>query len=240
MKITSSKAAVADITGNLLETYRLYGAEVFVAELHKLVLKQKVRFPVLEHSAMMLYQAIPAKKLLPLTDKIISLHEIGSYVYAGIILQEHLDTDLKAAISKAMEYIIEGDEWYVCDIIGERVMGYALLTKPGLTIPLLKQMTTHESKWIVRCVGVATHYAVKKGLKKEYVETMFQILLSQAQATEFHTKTGIGWGAKTVAKFHPGIISKHKEQIAGTKQWFKTKVDIGLSRTGKYANRYNS
>ena len=30
---------------------------------------------------------------------------------------------------KAVEYFIEGDEWYVCDIIGERVFGVGLLGK---------------------------------------------------------------------------------------------------------------
>jgi hypothetical protein len=239
--IISSKATITAITEELLQAYAAKGADSFVGQLHRNVLKQKIRFPILEHAARMLYKAVPAKKLIPITDQIIALHEIGSNVLAGIILQEHLDIDLEYAINKAIEYIIEGDEWYACDIIGERVMGHALLTSLALTIPLLQQMTKHESKWIVRCVGVATHYAVKKGLKKEFVEQMFRILLGQGQATEFHTKTGIGWAAKTVAKFYPDIITKYKEQIESeTKQWFQTKVNIGLSRTYKYAHRYNS
>ena len=88
---------------------------------------------------------------------------------------------------------------------------------------------------------MATHYAVKKGLEKEYVEQMFELLLSLATTTDFHTKKGVGWAVKTVAKFHPEIISKYQEQIdadGNVKQWFRTKIKIGLGRTQKYAGKY--
>ena len=65
MKIISSKAAIADLTEKLPGTYRSYGTEVFVEQLHKLVLKQKVRFPILEHSARTLYETIPRKNCYP-------------------------------------------------------------------------------------------------------------------------------------------------------------------------------
>jgi 3-methyladenine DNA glycosylase AlkD len=122
-------------------------------------------------------------------------------------------------------------------------LGHALLTVPDATLPVLQRLSQHEDKWIVRSVGVATHYAVKKGLKKKYAEEMFRILLSQASTTEFHTKKGIGWAAKTIAKFHPDIIARYEQQVSNDptiKQWFKSKIKIGLSRTYKYAHRYTS
>src|SRR5690606_27867199 len=129
---------------------------------------------------------------------------------------------------------------YVCDIIGERVMGHALLTMPYVAIPELKQLAKHEDEWIVRSVGVATNYAVKKGLKKADVQQMFALLLTLANTTEFHTKKGVGWAVKTIAKFHPEIVAHYREQIETDpeiKQWFKTKIKIGLGRTDKYAGR---
>lgn len=81
----------------------------------------------------------------------------------------------------------------------------------------------------------------KKGLKKQYAGGMFLLLLSLSHTTDFHTKKGIGWAAKTVAKFHPDIIEQHREQLetdASIKQWFKTKISIGLGRSFKYAHRY--
>lgn len=204
------------------------------------VLEKKVRFPLLEAAAKEIYKSVPASDIIKLADEIIALRTIGGNVLAGIILQMHLDNDFDRAIKKSVAYIIAGNEWYVCDIIGERVQGHALLTMPERMLPLLKQLTEHEDKWIVRSVGVAAHYAIKKGLKKQYVDEVFQLLLSLGNTTDFHTKKGIGWAAKTAAKFHPDIIEKYRVKIDGAevKQWFKTKIKIGLGRTSKYAGRY--
>jgi hypothetical protein len=117
----------------------------------------------LEFAAKKIFISIPEKKQTEITNKIIALHEIGSITIAGMILQLRLEKYFLPSINKAIEYIIEGNEWYVCDIIGERVMGFSLLTQPKKTIPVLKKLSEHTDKWIVRSVGVATHYAVKKG-----------------------------------------------------------------------------
>jgi 3-methyladenine DNA glycosylase AlkD len=240
MDIISSKAAITAITERLPCIYYQEGPDAFIRALHTQVLKKKVRFPILEHAGKLLYEDLPAKGHLPLLDKIIDLHEIGSNVLAGTFLQLRLEKHFKQSIDKAIEYIITGDEWYVCDIIGERVMGHGLLTQPMKTLPTLQKMAKHENKWIVRCIGVAGHYATKKGLQKAHVEEVFQLLLSLGGTTDFHTKKGIGWAAKTTAKFYPDLVSKYQLQIEETRQWFRTKVNIGLSRKKKYAHRYNS
>lgn len=240
MDIITSKATVKELVSNAIAVYHTGNEKALVEKLHANILKKKIRFPLLEYAAIQLYKAMPANKQLAVTDEIIRLHEIGGNVLAGIILQLRLEKHFKESVHKAVEYIIIGNEWYVCDIIGERVMGHALLTMPEKTLPVLKRFATHDDKWIVRCIGVAAHYAIKKGLKKEYVDEVFRLLLSLSDTTEFHTKKGVGWAAKTTAKFHPEIIERYKEQIeAGiTKQWFKTKIKIGLGRTAKYARRY--
>lgn len=169
-------------------------------------------------------------------------HSIGVNVIAAMVLQDTLRLDFYSSLQKAQEYILLGDAWYVCDIIGERVPGYALLKYPEETLPLLEKMSKDQKVWIVRSVVVAGHYAVKKGLDKIYSERLFQILLRCSEAKDFHVKKGIGWAAKTVAKFHPDIITKYQNQIDSddTKQWFRTKVKIGLSRSMKYAGRHTS
>jgi len=206
------------------------------------ILQKKIKFPLLEYAARELYKAIPGNEQVKVTDAIIALHTIGGNVLAGIVLQLRLPQHFSQSIEKAIEYIIEGNEWYVCDIIGERVMGHALLTMPEKTLPQLEKLAKHPHKWIVRSVGVGMHYAVKKGLKKTFANECFRLLLSLSCTTDFHTKKGIGWAAKTIAKFHPDIIEKYKEEIARpeVKQWFKTKIKIGLGRTAKYAARYTS
>jgi 3-methyladenine DNA glycosylase AlkD len=125
-----------------------------------------------------------------------------------------------------------GNQWYVCDIIGERVLGHALLTSPKKAIPLLEELAHHPDNWIVRTIGVAAHYAVKKGLPATYVDILLKLLISLSNTTDFHVKKGIGWGAKTIAKFHPKLVACSSKAIESpeTKQWFRTKITIGLNR----------
>lgn len=230
------------LVGDALQTYAQEGEQPFITQLVATVLDKKIRFPLLEHAGTILYKQLPGANQLSITDAIVAANRIGSYVLAGIMLQHRTQVHFQQSIAKAVAYIIQGNEWYVCDIIGERVMGHALLTMPQQAIPSLKELARHDDKWIVRSVGVATHYAVKKGLRKADTEEMFRLLLSLASTTDFHTKKGIGWAAKTVAKFHPDIIDAHRKEIDSdvVKQWFKTKIKIGLGRTEKYANRYTS
>lgn len=242
MKVIGRRSELQPDIDKVIDSYRNEGIDATVGLLHKRVLKKKVRFPVLEYVAKTLYEAIPAKEQLSLTDKVIELPEVGRYVIAGIILQLRSEKHHKASIQKAAEYIVQGNDWLACDIIGERVMGHALLTEPVKTLPLLKKLAWDENKWLVRCVGVAAHYAIKKGLKKQYVDEMFVLLLSLCNTTDFHTKKGIGWAAKTSARFHPDVIAKYQLQIERderVKQWFRTKIKIGLGRSYKYAQRYH-
>jgi 3-methyladenine DNA glycosylase AlkD len=241
MTIIGSKAQAKELLQPVLELYSR-SETFFVEELNKKILSEKIRFPVLEYVAEQIWLTVPSTKQLQLTDKIAGLKKVGGNVLIGKILQLRLEQYFERSLEKAVDYIIVGDEWYVCDIIGERVMGLALLQDPGKTIPVLKKYTRHENKWIVRCVGVATHYAVKKGLSEKHAEIMFGILLSCSGTTDFHTKKGIGWAVKTVAKFYPEIIAKNKKnmEVPEVKQWFKTKVKIGLGRANKYARRNNS
>lgn len=240
MAIAGSRAEVKIPLDSALQTYSESGSQAFIDQFHIHILKKKIRFPVLEYIGRELHRTIPLKEQIGVTDEIIKLGEIGGNVIAGIILQFRLENHFKESVHKALEYIASGDQWYVCDIIGERVLGHALLTQPEKTIPLLKKFTTHSDKWIVRSVGVATHYAVKKGLPKSHSDQSFQILLSCSTVTDFHTKKGIGWAVKTMAKFHPDIIKKYEDRIQKkeVKQWFRTKLKIGLSRAFKYAAKY--
>lgn len=235
MDKTTSKAVVADIITNSLDIFENKGTDDFVAVLQEDLLKKKIKFPLLEYAGRRIIDAVPIGQQIELMNRIIAVRTIGSQVLAGIALQLRLNFDFEGSIANVCRYIQYGDEWYVCDIIGERVLGHALLTKPEDTIPVLKRLASHEDKWIVRTVGVATHYAVKKGLDKSFVESVFQILLTCTNTTDFHTKKGIGWGAKTVARFHPDVISTYTSEIMAptTKQWFRTKINIGLLRNKK-------
>jgi 3-methyladenine DNA glycosylase AlkD len=242
MESITRKPLVEAAVNRSLQVFDKKGPAVFVAKVQDELLSKKIRFPLLEYAAEIIFEKLPASKQLAFCDFVAELHTIGGNTLVGKILQLRSDKKLNESLNKAVEYIIAGDQWYVCDIIGERVMGYNLLMRPEQMIPVLKKYAKHEDKWIVRTFGVGTHFAVKKGLKKKDAETMFGLLLSLSNTTDFHTKKGIGWAAKTIAKFHPDLIAKNKTAIyenPEVKQWFKTKIRIGLGRTSKYAGRYN-
>lgn len=242
MNVITSKTALQPIIKKALAVFDQEGEDAFIRHIHHHLLKAKIRFPLLEHVAFNLCKNIPVKKHYALAGKIMQLNTIGGNVLAGIFLQQKLENDFTRAMTEANRHIVDGDLWYICDIIGERVAGVALLTQPEKTIPFLKKMSKADNKWTVRTVGVATHYAVKKGLHKKYAEEMFSLLITLANTTDFHTKKGIGWAAKTIAKFHPDIIQHHKKELANPeiKTWFRTKIRIGLGRSEKYAPRYHS
>jgi 3-methyladenine DNA glycosylase AlkD len=239
-KITS-RFEIANRVGKAVSGYQPGNPGALAFEIETSILRSKVRFPLLESAAKQLFDAVQPRDRVSFAREIMQLHTIGGNVIAGIFLQARLKNNFRESLDRAVEFIILGNEWYVCDIIGERVIGYALLTDPENTIPVLHEFAGHENKWIVRSVGVATHYAVKKGLRKNNAAAMFRLLLSLAAVNEFHTQKGIGWGAKTIAKFHPDIIHDHDSELeknTAIRPWFRKKIQMGLSRSSKYASKY--
>ncbi|MBI3135159.1 MAG: DNA alkylation repair protein [Bacteroidetes bacterium] len=189
-----------------------------------------MKFPLLEYGACRLYETIPEKEQLSICDQIAERNTLGGNVILGIILQKRLENHFAESFEKAATYIEHGAEWYVTDIIGERVFGVALLTHFTKAIPELKKLSHHKSNWVVRSIGPGAHYAIKKGLPEQHVKQLFELLLSLKKTTDFHVKTGIGWAAKTTAKFHPAIIQLFAAEIESAGPWFRTKVRIGLER----------
>ncbi|MBB1645326.1 DNA alkylation repair protein [Sphingobacterium sp. UME9] len=228
----TSKVQIREIVAAAKQQGQQSGIECLILSLQECLLKKKVRFPLLEFAARETMLFVPEAEQLHLTDRLIATTEMGSYVLTGIILQQRLTEHFEESIHKACIYITMGNQWYVCDIIGERVLGHALLTSPKKAIPLLEELAHHPDKWILRTIGVATHYAIKKGLPATCVDTLLKLLVSLSNKTDFHVKKGIGWGAKTIAKFYPELVACSSKAIESpeTKQWFRTKITIGLIR----------
>lgn len=227
-----SKATAELLLQKAIDAAGLLDMKALAGAVNREVLSQKIKFPALEHCAKVLCSVLPDDLHFLFNKELVKNKEIGGWVVAGMVLQQHLNSQLLKCADEAINYIIEGNEWYVCDIVGERVMGHGLLKHPEKMLSILPKLATHEDKWIVRSVGVAAHYATKKGMQPHHAEEVFKLLLSLANTTDFHTKKGIGWGAKTISKFHPQIIEKYKSQIFDNpevKRWFITKVNIGIN-----------
>ncbi|MEP0516543.1 DNA alkylation repair protein [Dokdonia sp.] len=232
----------SDVRIRLEECILAYDRDGLIAccdTVYKTLLLHKVKFPLLEFCGTQLYDTLLEIDQIPFCDQIQALKTEGGNVILGIMLQKRLEHHYDQSIQRATQYIADADIWYVCDIIGERVWGVSLLQTPEKTISVIEKKTHHESNWVIRSLGAGIHYAIKKGLPKEHVKTLFDLLLTCANTNDKEIRQGIGWAAKTTAKFHPDIIRFRESELNNTQDvaaWFRKKVEIGLQRH-QYAKR---
>ena len=215
------------------QTFDAKNLAPFIQSIHERILLRKVKFPLLEYCAEEIYTLLPDSLHIPFCDAIESLKTEGGNVLLGKILQLRLDAHFQRSLEKATEYISKADIWYVCDIIGERVFGFALLRTPKKMLPAFKKISKHPSNWVVRSLGAGAHYAIKKGLEEKEVERVFEMLLTMANTNDKEIRQGIGWAAKTTAKFHPELIASFQTEIQNKDKvanWFRAKIEIGLNR----------
>ena len=233
MKTFTRKSDVKIELAKCISAYDESGMVACSEVLKQTLLSHKVKFPLLEYCATKFNEYLTEKEQFELCDLIQSMKTEGGNVILGILLQKQLSTNFGSAIQKTIDYVSEADIWYVCDIIGERVFGVALLTKPEQAIPVIKKLFQHPSIWVVRSLGAGIHYAIKKGLDEKFARQLFQLLLTQATNKNKEIRQGVGWAAKTTAKFHPQIIIDFNSEIYDdlkTANWFRTKIQIGLNR----------
>lgn len=226
------KSEIRSILAVLYDTYQMRGLESFCTAFHEKLLLQKVKFPLLEFAAEETYKQLEESEHLPFCQHITAHQTMGGNVVVAIILKERIPNHLKESFAEAASFIAQGQEWYVSDIIGERVFGNGILQCPAEALERLAQLREHESIWVVRSIGAGSHLATKRGINEEIATKVFQLLLSLADSKEHQVRKGIGWAAKTMARFHPDIIEIHRKEIAAESvgNWFRRKVNIGLER----------
>ena len=235
-KTITRKADLRPLIANLKTLYLAQDDAGFWQLLESEILQHRVKFPLLEFVARELVQFIPQDKQLDFTDTLVTKTYEGQYVILGIVLQERLVTDMAQSFAKAEEYIIYGDKWYACDIISERVFGVGLLQDFDTAVSHIQTNIAHPNPWIVRSAGIATHYATYKGLAKEKVVVLFEMLLPAAQSKDKNIKKGVGWAFKTIAKHHPDIVQPRLDTIQNDpaiNNWCKQKLVIGLQTAQK-------
>ena len=185
------------------------------------VLDTKVPFPLLDEMGRMLGKAgrLDPQKYFGVFDEIVATDKMGGYVIVGQALAVFLETELEEAIRKAAEIVAGGRKWYVCDIVGERVLGQALVAHFGSTISVLERMTVLEDQGVRRSIGVAVHFFAKR--RPEDVERMKRLLALLSLLVEdkrvFVVK-GVGWGLKTIGKYQPKLVEDYLQETMKTKR----------------------
>ncbi|MBU6997336.1 MAG: DNA alkylation repair protein [Theionarchaea archaeon] len=140
-------------------------------------------------------------------DKIIQYNAMGSYVIVSQALIWFLPSHLEFVMRKSREYIITGDVWYVCDIIGERSLGYAVVDNFDEMLPWLERFLDDENRWVRRSAGVAIHFFSKRVVDQPGKTTkLLHVLAPHLAEKRIEAVKGIGWGLKTIGKHHPDLL----------------------------------
>lgn len=157
-------------------------------------------------------------------NKLVEYNAMGSYVIVGRALVSFLDKDFAKVMKKNREYIVVGNVWYVCDIIGERSLGQALVDYFDKTLLTLKIFLKDKNKWIRRSVGVAIHFFNKRVQDNpQKTKKLLKLIEPYMEEKQIDVVKGIGWGLKTIGKYHSKIATdflikqiKEGKKLSGT------------------------
>ena len=175
----------------------------------KPLLDAKCPFTKLDRLGKMLGDSAKSKPsaIFPLLEEIISYNAMGGYVVVAQALVSLLEADLEPVMKLTKDYIRRGATWYVCDIVGERVIGQALHRHFNQTLPWLKKFLSDKDSWVRRSAGVAVHLYVKRNKAAEReIKTLLKILEPHIEEKQVDVVKGLGWGLKTIGKYHPDLM----------------------------------
>lgn len=154
--------------------------------------------------------------LFGLCDTIVEYNAMGGFVIVGHALIEGLPYRFDRVMKKSRKYIIQGDTWYVCDIIGERSIGYAVVNYFDKSVPWLKKFLEDENTWVKRSSGVAIHFFSKRVLSEpEKTKILLQVIEPYLEEKHIDVVKGIGWGLKTIGRHHPDLLVEFMEKQKG-------------------------
>jgi 3-methyladenine DNA glycosylase AlkD len=184
-------------------------------------LEAKVPFPLLGEIGKRLGTAgkDDPSRYFGVFDDIVATDKMGGYVIVGQALAAFLETELEASIRKAAEIVAKGQKWYVCDIVGERVLGQALVAHFDSAFSVLERMTVLEDQGVRRSIGVAVHFFAKRKPKdSEKMKQLLHLLAFLVDDKRVFVVKGVGWGLKTIGKHQPKLVEDYLKETLETKR----------------------
>ena len=187
----------------------------------KPVLDAKVPFPLLDEIGKQLGESgkLDRQSYFLVFDEIIVTEKMGGYVIVGQALAAFLETELEASIDKAKEIITAGKKWYICDIVGERVLGQALVFYFESAVSILERMTSLEEPEVRRSIGIAIHFFAKRRPEDtDKLGRLLSLLSSLVDDKRVFVVKGVGWGLKTIGKYQPKLVEEYLRDTLETKR----------------------
>jgi len=203
-----SKVNIHEIAENAISNLLDNDKTRFLNDL-RLILDSKCSFHKLDLLGKSIGYALKdsPKILIEGFDKLIEYNKMGSYVISSQGLIQLLPDNIELVMEKSRDYILFGNKWYVCDIIGERSVGQSLVDYFEGTLPWIEDFLADENSWIKRTAGVSIHFFSKR-IKNDNEKTLIllKILEPYMGEKQIDIVKGIGWGLKTIGKYHPDLI----------------------------------
>jgi 3-methyladenine DNA glycosylase AlkD len=185
------------------------------------VLDAKVPFPLLDEIGKLLGEAgkLDNQRYFDIIDEIVAADKMGGYVIVGQALAQFPEKQLEKSLNKAKEAVIKGKTWYVCDIVGERVFGQALVLYFESAVSVIQKMTALESQEVRRSIGVGVHFFAKRRPNDtEEMKRLLTVLLVLVEDRRVFVVKGVGWGLKTSGKHQPELIEEYLQETLKTKR----------------------
>lgn len=215
------------LTGNINEAFQTL----------KPFLDKKCSFPKLDLLGREIGEAgvNQPDKFFEAFDMIVDYKAMGGSVVVGQAMVPFLENRFEKAMQKNREYIVKGNKWYVCNIIGERSLGQALVNYFDKSLPWLEQFLKDENNWVKRSVGVAIHFFSKKVLDEPAkTQKLLSLIEPYVEEKQVDVVKGIGWGLKTIGKHHPRILTEFlKKQLKAKKKLSKLIVRKAVTYLSK-------
>jgi len=227
IKLLAEKVVSFISTGNNTSTIQIL----------KPLLNTKYPFPKLDLLGKEISQSSTGEpdNFLKILDEIVDYNVMGGFVVVGQALIPLLENDFEKVMTKSREYIVKGDKWYVCNIIGERSLGQALVKYFDKTLPWFEHFLKDENKWVKRSVGVAIHFFSKRVLTEpDKTKKLLNLIEPNIEEKQTDVVKGIGWGLKTIGRYHPDILVQFlKKQLKAKKRISKLMMNKAMTYLDK-------
>lgn len=153
----------------------------------------------------------PLQEVNLFLDRIAVDRTEGGWVVIASGLKGQLERDLPGAFSRYRHTIIAADVWYAADILGEGVVGEALVTHFQPALEQLTPWREDAGPWVRRAVGVAVHFWAKRsqGAPERAPEAgaLLALLQPMFEERDMTVVKGVGWGLKTLGRYYPDRVS---------------------------------
>lgn len=174
------------------------------------VLAQRTRFDTLRRIAAPT-GAGPLEPVNAFLERVAADRTEGGWVVIARSLEGQLERDLAGAFERCRAFIAAADAWYAADILGEGVLGEALVADFEAALALLAPWREDADPWVRRAVGVAAHYWAKRSRGAAELapqaEALLALLEPLFEERDMRAVKGVGWGLKTLGRNYPQLMT---------------------------------